>query len=245
MEWSDEGVVLSVRPHGERDAIVSALTFEHGRHLGLVIAGRSRRRAPVLQPGNRLVLGWRARLESQLGHFTIEPQRLYAATLVEDPLRLAALAATTSLLDVALAEREPHPALYAALMALLGPLAENAPDWPETLVRFELLLLSELGFGLELARCAVTGTSEDLFWVSPRTGRAVSRAAGEPWAARLLPLPSFLAGRGPADRAQIAQGLRLAGHFILRHILAPADRTMPIARERLLALLDPEAETNA
>ncbi|MCS6778792.1 MAG: DNA repair protein RecO, partial [Geminicoccaceae bacterium] len=150
----------------------------------------------------------------------------------------------TSLLDAALAEREPHPTLYAALVSLLGRLAANAPDWPETLVRFELLLLAELGFGLELARCAVTGTSEDLTWVSPRTGRAVSRGAGEPWAARLLPLPPFLAGRGPADREQIAQGLRLAGHFIARHILAPAERPMPIARERLLALLTPGAESD-
>lgn len=242
MQWSDEAVVLAVRPHSEYDAIISALTFEHGRHLGLVIAGRSRKRAAFLQPGNRLSLTWRARLESQLGHFTIEPQRLYAAVLVDDPLRLAALAATTSLLDVTLAEREPHPALYAGLVALLGRLAEDAPDWPETLVRFELFLLAELGFALELDRCALTGTRDELVWVSPRTGRAVSRAAGAPWAERLLPLPPFLLGQGPPDRAQIVQGLRLTGHFLLRHILAPAERKMPLARERFLALLTGEAE---
>ncbi|MCS7266887.1 MAG: DNA repair protein RecO [Geminicoccaceae bacterium] len=242
MEWTDEAVLLAVRPHGEHDAIASALTFEHGRHLGLVIAGRSRKRAPLLQPGNRFTLTWRARLESHLGHFTVEPQRLYAAVVVHDPLRLAALAAVTSLLDVALAEREPHPRLYAGLVAFLGRLAENAADWPETLVRFELLLLAELGFALELDRCALTGARDELVWVSPRTGRAVSRAAGAPWADRLLPLPPFLLDRAPADRKQIAQGLRLAGHFILRHLLAPADRPMPVARERLVALFDCDAE---
>jgi DNA repair protein RecO (recombination protein O) len=242
VEWRDEGVVLEVRPLGERDLRLTALTFEHGRHAGLVIAGRSRKRAPLLQPGNRLDLVWRARLESQLGHFTVEPRRLYAATLVRDPLRLQALAAVTALLEASLPEREPHPALYAGLLTLLGRLATDQA-WREAYVRFELLLLAELGFGLELDRCALTGASEGLAWVSPRTGRAVSAQAGAPWAARLLPLPAFLVGGGPADTEQIAQGLRLAGHFIARHILAPVDRPMPAARERLLALLTPAPRT--
>lgn len=241
MQWRDEGVVLDVRPHGERDAILSALTFEHGRHAGLVVAGRSRRRAPLLQPGNRLDLVWRARLEGQLGHFAVEPQRLYAATLVEDPARLAALAAATALLEASLAEREPHPRLYAGLVTLLGRLAA-AEAWAEAYVRFELLLLAELGFALDLGRCALSGSAEGLAWVSPRTGRAVSREAAAPWAGRLLPLPAFLAGGGPADPIQIAQGLRLAGHFIARHILGPADRPMPVARERLRALLTGPSE---
>lgn len=245
MEWRDEGVLLSVRPFGERDALVTALTFEHGRHAGLVVAGRSRRTAPLLQPGNRLALTWRARLEGQLGHLAVEPQRLYAAVLVEDPLRLAALASATGLLDATLAEREPHPRLYAALLALLGRLVEASADWPETYVRFELLLLAELGFALVLERCALTGTTEDLAFVSPRTGRAVAATAAGPWADRLLPLPGFLVGRGPADRREIAQGLRLAGHFLERHIFAPADRSMPVARERLLALLSPADEEPA
>ncbi len=236
MEWRDEGVVLEVRPFGERDARITALTFRHGRHAGLVIAGRSRKRAPWLQPGNRLELVWRARLEGQLGHFTVEPRRLYAATLVDDPVRLSALASATGLLEACLAEREPHPALYAGLLTLLGRLAAD-PGWPEAYVRFELLLLAELGFALDLERCALTGTSEDLAFVSPRTGRAVSAAAAGPWAERLLPLPAFLIRDEPADATQIAQGLRLAGHFITRHILAPVDRPMPAARERLVALL--------
>ncbi len=238
MEWRDEGVVLEVRPLGERDLKITALTFEHGRHAGLVVAGRSRKKAPVLQPGNRLDLVWRARLESQLGHFAAEPRRLYAATLVDDPRRLQAVAAVTALLEASLPEREPHPELYAGLLTLLGRLAADEA-WAEAYVRFELLLLAELGFALELDRCALTGTSEDLAFVSPRTGRAVSAAAAGPWMDRLLPLPAFLTGRGPADPAQIAQGLRLAGHFIARHILAPVDRPMPAARERLLTLLAP------
>lgn len=238
MEWRDEGVVLEARPLGERDLVITALTFEHGRHAGLVIAGRSRKKAPLLQPGNRLDLHWRARLESQLGHFAVEPRRLYAATLVDDPRRLQAVAAVTALLEASLPEREPHPELYAALLTLLGRLAAEEA-WPEAYVRFELLLLAELGFALELDRCALTGTREGLAFVSPRTGRAVSAAAAGPWVDRLLPLPAFLAGGGPADPAQIAQGLRLAGHFIARHILAPVDRPMPAARERLVALLAP------
>lgn len=242
MEWRDEGVVLEARPLGERDLRISALTFEHGRHAGLVIAGRSRKRAPLLQPGNRLELVWRARLESQLGHFSVEPRRLYAATLVDDPARLAALAAATALLETSLPEREPHPALYAGLLTLLGRLAADEA-WPEAYVRFELLLLAELGFALDLERCALTGAREGLAFVSPRTGRAVSAEAAGPWAERLLPLPPFLAGGGPVDPDQIAQGLRLAGHFIARHILAPVDRPMPAARERLLALLAPTSRT--
>ncbi len=236
MEWRDEGVVLEVRPLGERDLKITALTFEHGRHAGLVIAGRSRKKAPLLQPGNRLDLLWRARLESQLGHFAVEPRRLYAATLVDDPRRLQAVAAVTALLEASLPEREPHPKLYAALLTLLGRLAADQA-WPEAYVRFELLLLAELGFALELDRCALTGMREGLAYVSPRTGRAVSATAAGPWVDRLLPLPAFLAGGGTADPAQIAQGLRLAGHFIARHILAPVDRPMPAARERLVALL--------
>ena len=242
MEWRDEGIVLKVRPLGERDLVLSALTFDHGRHAGLVIGGRSRKRAPLLQPGNRLDLVWRARLESQLGHFTVEPRRLYASILVEDPLRLQALAAATALLEASLPEREPHPQLYAGLLTLLGRLAADEA-WREAYVRFELLLLAELGFALELDRCALTGASEDLVWVSPRTGRAVSAKAGAPWAGRLLPLPTFLTRGGPADAEQIAQGLRLAGHFIARHILAPVDRPMPAARERLSALLAPVPRT--
>ena len=236
MEWQDEALVLTVRPHGEADAILTALTFAHGRHLGLVKGGMGRRIRPMLQPGNRLELRWRARLADHLGHFTAEPMRLFGARLIEEPLRLAALAGVTELLDAALAEREAHPRLYAGLLKLLEAMLDD-PRWLETQVRFELLLLQELGFGLDLARCAVTGEEADLAFVSPRTGRAVSQAAAGELAPRLLPLPAFLRADVPAMFSDILAGLRLTGHFLSRQVLGPADRALPNARERLTNLL--------
>ncbi len=242
IEWQDEGVVLTSREHGERDAIVSLLTFEHGRHLGLVRGGAGRRQSPLLQPGNRLQCVWKARLADHLGHFVVEPVRLYAAVLLEDSRRLAAVASASALLEACLAEREAHPRLCAGLVALLGRLSA-APDWPEDYVRFELLLLADLGFALDLSTCAVTGTTEDLAFVSPRTGRAVSRDAAAPYESRLLPLPPFLLGLGAADDRQIRDGLRLAAHFLRRHTLDPADRPMPLARERFQAFFESTDES--
>ena len=236
MEWQDEGIALSVRPHGETDAILSALTFEHGRHLGLVKGGIGRRARPSLQPGNRLELAWKARLADHLGNYTVEPLQLFGARLLDDPLRLAALAAAAGLLDEVLAEREPHPRLYAGLLKLLeGMLAD--PRWLETQVRFELLLLQELGFALDLDRCAVTGAEDDLAYVSPRTGRAVSRAGAGDLVARLLPLPAFLLADVPATFADVLAGLRLSGHFLAKQALAPADKPLPAVRERLITLV--------
>lgn len=241
MDWQDEGIVLSVRSHGEHDAIVSLFTFEHGRHAGLVKGGAGRRLRPLLQPGNRLSCTWRARLAEHLGRFSVEPLRLFAATVLDDPAALAALGALCGLLEAGTGERDPHPSLYAAAIALLERLARRDPSWPADYVQFELLLLAEAGFGLDLSRCALTGVADDLAFVSPRSGRAVSRQAGAAWASKLLPLPAFLTGRGPADPAQIVQGLKLAGWFLYRHILAPADRIMPAARERLVELLRQQA----
>lgn len=232
MEWQDEALVLTVRPLGETDAILTALTFEHGRHLGLVKGGMGRHARPLLQPGNRLQLRWRAKLVDQLGYFAAEPMRLFGGRLVEDPLRLAALAAATELLDLTLAEREAHPRLYAGLLKLLEAMLDD-PRWLEIYVRFELLLLQDLGFGLDLGRCAATGTQDDLAFVSPRTGRAVSRAGAGELAPRLLPLPAFLRADVPATFPDILAGLRLAGHFLARQVLGPADRALPNARERL------------
>lgn len=235
IEWQDEGILLSARAHGERDVLTSLLTFEHGRHAGLVIAGTSRRLSPMLQPGNRLEVAWKARLEGHLGRFAVEPRRLFASLLLEDALRLAASGAACALVEAALPEREPHAAIYAALLTLMEHLAAN-PGWPESFVRFELLLLTELGYGLDLSVCAVTGGTEELVYVSPKTGKAVSREGAGEWADRLLPLPGFLIGAAPADDAQIGQGLRLAGHFLRRHIFEPADRALPIVRDRLVGL---------
>ena len=235
MEWQDEGMVLQARSHGETDAVVSLLTFDHGRHLGLVKGGASRKVRPVLQPGNRVACRWRARLPDHLGSWAIDPIRLYAALLLEEPMRLAAAASATALLDETLAEREAHPDLFAALVALMGHLA-TGEDWPRTYVRFELLLLGSLGYGLNLSACAVTGQTQGLLYVSPRTGRAVTAEGAGALADRLLPLPGFLLDDVAADDRAIAAGLRLAGHFLDRHILEPADKDMPLARARFVEL---------
>jgi DNA repair protein RecO (recombination protein O) len=241
MEWQDDGLVLAARAHGENDAILTALTFEHGRHLGLVRGGAGRRARPLLQPGNRLQLTWKARLPEHLGGFTLEPVRLFGARLLDDPLRLAALASATALLEQVLPEREPHPRLFAGLLKLLEAMLDD-PRWLETYARFELVLLQELGFALDLEACAVTGATDDLAFVSPRTGRAVSRAAAGDLAPRLLPLPAFLRGDVPAMFSEILAGLRLSGHFLAKQAFAPADRPLPAARERLTTLVRERTE---
>ncbi|MBM9596294.1 DNA repair protein RecO [Roseitranquillus sediminis] len=235
LEWRDRGFVLAVRRHGENAAIVELFTPAHGRHAGVVRGGSSRRLRPILQPGAELEATWRARLDEHIGAFTVEPLRS-RADLMEDRRALAALNAVTSLLSFCLPEREPHPALHARSEALLDALA--APDWLVAYLRWELHLLDETGFGLDLTRCAVTGGREDLAYVSPRSGRAVSREGAAEWADRLLPLPPCLLGQGPATEAEIAAGLRLTGHF-LQTRLAPAlgERPLPPARDRLVALL--------
>ncbi len=235
MEWRDEGIVLAVRRHGEAAAIVSLLTAEHGRHAGLVRGGASRRLRGVLQPGNTLAATWRARLEEHLGAFTVEPLHSSAA-LYDRPGPLAALTSATALLETALPERAPHPELYRALSGLLEGL--EAPDWAESYVRWELFLLADLGFGLDLSSCAATGRNDQLAYVSPRSGRAVSLSAGEPWHDRLLPLPAFLApGGGAADVQEVLDGVRLTGWFLERHVFAPHGRKTPDARERLITHL--------
>jgi DNA repair protein RecO (recombination protein O) len=236
MFWTDEGVLLAARRHGESSALVSVFTARHGRHAGLVRGGFGRRARPVYQQGNLLQITWRARLSEQLGALTGELKVPLAARLMAHPERLAGLAAACALLESTLPERDPHPALYAELQGLLEQLVEG-PSWPEGYVRFELALLAELGFGLDLARCAVTGTSEDLVYVSPASGRAVSRGGAGVYADRLLALPPFLLGRAPADAAQLNAGLRLTGAFLRRHLFDASERAMPEARDRLLARL--------
>jgi DNA repair protein RecO (recombination protein O) len=183
-----------------------------------------------------LQVTWRARLPEQLGALAGELKVPLAARLMADPGRLAGLAAACALLETTLPERDPHPALYAELYAFLEQLVQ-APAWLERYIRFELALLAELGFGLDLARCAVTGTSEDLVYVSPASGRAVSRNGAGEYADRLLALPPFLLGGAPADATQLATGLRLTGAFLRRHLFDASDRAMPEARDRLLARL--------
>lgn len=232
MEWRDEAIVLTVRRHGESAAICSLLTRGHGRHAGLVRGGASRRMRGTLQPGNLVLATWRARLEEHLGTYAVEPVRSHAV-LYERPGPLAALSAATALVEATLPERAPHPELYRSLSGLLEAL--ESPGWGAAYVRWELSLLAELGFGLDLGSCAATGANDELAWVSPNSGRAVSLSAGEPWRDRLLPLPAFLSpAGGPADAGAVADGLRLAGWFLERHVFEPHGRTSPDARERLV-----------
>jgi len=248
MEWHDEGIILGVRKHGETAAIVSLLTREHGRHMGLVRGGQSRRRQGLLQPGNLVSAAWRARLAEHLGTFTLEAGRDFAAGVLDDGLRLKALSSLTALLETTLAEQDPQPEIYILSLAMIERLAGmNAPAsdgsalaWLADYVRWELDLLRGIGFGLDLGSCAATGGTEELIYVSPRSGRAVSAAAGAPWREKLLDLPAFLADPGvqPAALAEIADGLRLTGHFLKRHQFSAESHRSPAARERLVSALE-------
>ena len=237
IQWRDEGALLSVRRHGESAAIVEIFTAEHGRHAGIVRGGTSRKIAPILQPGAQLDVVWKARLEEHLGSFSVEPVRSRAAAVMSDRLALVGLNAVCALLAFAMPEREAHPSLYrqsTVLMDLLG----NTDAWPLAYLRWELALLEELGFGLDLGSCAVTGSVEGLCYVSPKSGRAVSAEGAGEWADRLLPLPDVLLGVGSAPDAEILQGLETTGYF-LEHWLARAlgDRPVPDARGRMVDAL--------
>jgi len=239
MEWRDEGALLSARQHGETSAIVEVFTARHGRHLGVVRGGASRRIAPILQPGAQIDITWRARLDEHIGSFTVEPIRARAAALMGDRVALAALGSVTALLSFALPEREPHPGLYARTIALLDAMTETQ-DWTTAYPVWELALLEDMGFGLDLSRCAATGAADDLIYVSPRSGAAVSRNGAGEWADRMLPLPPLLLGLPPSGAGDVAEALRTTGHFLERW-LAPAlgDRPLPAARGRLAAMIAP------
>lgn len=237
MHWSDEGLILSVKPHGETAAVAELFTRAHGRHMALVHGGRSRRLRPVLQTGNHVDATWKARLSEQLGHATLELRRGFAAAALDDPLALTGLT-TLCAMSRLLPERDPHPNLYEITLFVLGFL-DDASVWPALYVRWELALLSELGFGLDLASCAATGGNDALIYVSPRTGRAVSASAGEPYKDRLLALPGFLVSsrQAVATSGDIAAGLDLTGHFLETRALAPRDMAMPEPRRRLAEML--------
>lgn len=232
MEWRDEGVILAVRRHGETSAIAEILTAAHGRCLGLVRGGRSRVQRPILQAGNLVQLLWRARLEEHLGNFTLEPLALKAGAIMEEPFRLAGLSAIVGLAQL-LPEREPHQRLYDALHVVLDQIDQD-DVWPALLVRWEMGLLDELGFGLDLSKCAATGGREDLAYVSPKTGRAVSAAAGAPYKDRLFTLPAFLAGPAAASAADVLDGFRLTGYFLNRHVFEPRGIAVPDARDTVI-----------
>jgi DNA repair protein RecO (recombination protein O) len=236
MDFTDEGIFLSAKPLGEANAVAELFTRAHGRHLGLVRGGRSRRMRPLLQPGNVLAVTWRARLADHLGGFAVELLDARAARVLDDEAALSAIGSLTALAKL-LPERDPHPHLYAATLEVLAAL-DDPHAWPGPMVRWELLLLQDLGFGLDLSECAATGSEADLAFVSPRSARAVSRDAGQPYCDRLLKLPRFLldadAAAPPED---VAAGFALTGHFLERHVLVPQGLALPRSRERMIDLL--------
>ena len=235
MDWSDDAIVLSVRAYGESSAIVEALTRTHGRHLGLVRGGASRRMRPLLQPGNTLRLHWRARLSEHLGSFTCELARARAGELMNGREALIGLNAFSGVAAAAMPEREAHGPVFEVGEMLLDAMMEDGPaHWGPLFVRWEVGLLDAVGFGLDLSKCAATGATDDLIYVSPRSGRAVSRAAGAIYKERLLALPQFLLGsQNPVAAADVAAGLRLTGHFLLDRLFTPHGKEMPAARSRL------------
>lgn len=230
IEWQDEGIVLSAKAHGEDAAVVTLLTVQHGRHAGLARGAQSRRQRAVYEPGNLVEANWRARLADHLGNYTCEVVSSTASHLMEEPERLAALSAAMAVAERALPEREPHPAAFTGTQALLGAL--SGAHWAEAYVHWELSLLRELGFGLDLSSCA-GGGNDRLAYVSPRSGRAVSLSAGEPYRDKLLTLPGFLLGEGGGGTAEVAQGLRLSGYFLERTVFHVTNDTLPPARLRL------------
>lgn len=238
MDFTDDAILLSTCRHGETAALAMLLTRDHGRHGGLVRGGGGRRWAPLLQPGAEFRATWRGRLAEHLGTWSLEPGRGHAAAVLEDAGRLSALTAACALAEAAVPEREPHPALYQGLRVLLGALEGVADplEWGQLYVRWELGLLQELGYGLDLARCAVTGATEGLTHVSPKTGRAVCAAAAAAYADRLLVLPRFLGGLtgGNDPHGALRAGLALTGHFLRGQVFAPQRLQPPAARGRLV-----------
>ena len=230
MEFEDDAYVLSARPFGETGAIVELITRLHGKYAAHVAGAASRRMKPFLQAGARVSLRYRARTSEQLGAASLEPVGEGPSALFDDALALAGLSAAAAVAAGALPEREPHPGAFLGLEAFIAALAQ--PDiWPAVYVRFEAGLLADLGFGLDLSRCAVTGSPDDLIYVSPRTGRAVSAGAGAPYKDRLLALPPFLlSSQGGLGAGDIAAGLAITGHFLQRFVFAPLNRPLPPAR---------------
>ncbi|MGP9789450.1 DNA repair protein RecO [Roseinatronobacter sp. NSM] len=235
MEWRDQGILLSVRKHGEATALIEVFTALHGRHAGAVRGGASRKMAPVLQPGAQLDVHWRARLEEQMGNFTVELLHPRAAAILGDRLALLALGAVCALCRYALPERAAYPGLYTATMEILDNLGQ--PGWLRSYALWELHLLEETGFGLDLERCAVTGAQQGLAYVSPRTGRAVTIEGAGDYAARLLPLPAALVNGGPFSARDLTESLAISGHFLNQWLAHATGRPLPEARARLLAAL--------
>jgi DNA repair protein RecO (recombination protein O) len=243
VDWQDEAIILSCKAHGEKNALIEAMTPQRGRHFGLVRSGLSASQSPTLQAGNSVRLTWRARLEEQLGIFTVEPVRVRTGTLIEVPNALHVLNTCITLTRL-LPERDPHIIVFDALHELLNALCTQA-FCKSALIRFEMLILQELGFGLDLSSCAATGSVDNLVYVSPKSARAVSAGAGEPYQAKLLALPPFLHpdhALAPhallTSQTDLKAGFALTGYFLNRHVFGPRGMSVPEGRSRLIANLD-------
>lgn len=236
MQWEAEALVLAVRPHGESSAIIDVFSKQHGRFAGLVRGGNSRRLRPVLQPGNMVTATWRARLSEHLGTITIDAGRAHAAEALGDAKLLAGLTSLCALMLIT-PERQAYPRLYDTVQIVLSAL-DDEDAWPALLARFEMALLDEIGFGLDLSCCAATGSLEQLEYVSPRSGRAVSRDAAQPYLDKMFPLPAFLTDpAAAAENRDVLEALQLTGHFLERRVYLPNGIKMPPARQRLLDIL--------
>lgn len=232
MEWDAAAIILDARPYGEGDAIATVMTSEHGTYRGLARGGGARGRTAIWQPGNLVQARWVARLAEQLGSISAELVHPAAALAMDDALNLAILSAACAVAEGALPEREPHPRVFNGLLHLIAHLSQGHTLLPD-LIRWEIALLADLGFGLDLSSCAVSGETAGLAYVSPKTGRAVTAAAAGVWISRLLPLPSFLVGGNQAGPADCRDGLRLSGHFLARDALGHYHRPLPVARQML------------
>ena len=238
-DWQDDGIILSSRAYAELHSITTVLTKEHGRHAGLVQAGQSNKKRSTVQPGCLVDVQWRPRLDEQLGTFKLELSKNYSAALIDTPIRLAALSSMCSLLETCLPEREPQPSLWQATTALLQilSLSEKEQEWLNFFIKWELGLLQELGFALNLEKCGVTGTEENLAFVSPKSGNAISKLAAGSYADRLLLLPMCLGGHELIDN-ELTGGIKITGHFLRKHIYFPLDKDLPSARERLANMVE-------
>jgi DNA repair protein RecO (recombination protein O) len=232
MEWDAPAIVLDARPYGEGDAIATVMTEEHGAHRGLARGGGARNRTAVWQPGNLVQVRWVARLAEQLGSFSAELVHPAAALAMDDPFEIAILSAVCAVAEGALPEREPHPRVFEGLLHLIAHLPQGKVTLAE-MIRWEAALLAELGYGLDLTSCAVTGETASLAFVSPKTGRAVTAAGAGDWSSRLLRLPSFLVGGDDATATDWRDGLRLTGHFLERDAFGHHHRPLPAARQML------------
>lgn len=234
IEWRDQGILLATRRHGENSLIIDVFTSHEGRHGGVVRGGTGRKMAPVLQPGAQLDVAWKARLEEHLGHFNAELIQSRAALVMGRATALAGMSAVLGLLAYALPEREPHPRLYEKTIALLDVMCQGE-DWPQAYLHWEIAFLHDLGYGLDLTSCTVTGTTKDLIYVSPKSGAAVSRNGAGEWADRLLPRPDCMVSNTPASIPDICQGLKTTGYFMEKWMAAQiGGRGIPQARQRLI-----------